>query len=71
MFCAILIFPIPYPVNAEVTIQNLRGIIFFEIIKPEKILPLLGINMTVEELLGMAKGETVASADGVDSANSL
>lgn len=55
MVCALTVFHIRLPANADIAIDNFKTIIFFEILKPEKFLPAIGIHMTLDEILGLDK----------------
>lgn len=55
------------PANLGILYDNFKMIIFFEILKPENILPLLGIKMTLEEILGMDHATLVLEGEEVIS----
>lgn len=76
IMCALTIYQVNFPVNALVIIQNFRQIIFFEMLKPDKILPLIGIKISVSELLNLNYKEVLLEdksfeENGIESSNCL
>lgn len=53
MVCAFGAYPLKWPINVEILLESFKMIIFFEILKPEVLLPKLGIYLTIEEILGI------------------
>lgn len=53
MFCALPSLQIDYPVNVEITFEQFRLIVFFEMLKPEKLMEVFGVKLdfTLDELL--------------------
>lgn len=45
MYCANVIVQIDYPINVEITFEQFRLIVFFEILAPEPIMRALGIDL--------------------------
>lgn len=76
MVCALPIIQISFPVLVEIILRNIKLVIFFEILKPNILLPYLGVKMTLEEVLGINKTELILTdpsllANDVESINSL
>lgn len=76
MVCALHIIQIRFPVHVDIMLSNIRLIIFFEILKPNILLPYLGVHITLEEILGMDKTELILTdpslmSGDIKSVNSL
>lgn len=61
MYCSLVNLHQRLPALADIIIDKLKMIIFFEILQPEKFLPAIGIHLTLDEILGLNKADLIKS----------